>query len=194
MMTPKKTSGPSSTATRAILPLVVLLFTPAVLPAQIFRGEFTNIVVEVGPKDFSYVDQPGWQSADGVQPLIIPHVSYDDDAQRWTYDHTVANGPEAVQDLEDIWMYTLNLDEAVGPEGWHTIRAGIRPDDLASVGWHARLPDDPITDVDGWPPSPHQIPPGDTVRGFVYTSLFGPAHVARVHAQGHADVAFSGGE
>jgi hypothetical protein len=173
---------------------ILSLIGPPRVDAQIFRAEFTNIVIEAGPKDWSRVDQPDWQPADGVEPLVIPTVTYDSRARRWRYQHTIINGPAAAQELKDLWMYTLNVDSAGGPPNWYALKSNNRPDNLGKIAWWARLPDVPVTAVAGQPASAYQIPPGDSLAGFVYTSMFAPAHVARVHAQGHVDAPYSGGE
>lgn len=149
----------------------------------------TGLAAQVG--DVSFVDRPGWQPADGVDPEITAQVTFDETSDEWVYDYTVANGPSAEQDILEVWFRyeapdVLSGLTATPPAGWRILPV---VGDAAIPGsiFLARLPDEAPNDV--WPPSPHQIPPGGSTDGFRIRSPFPPGE-ARTYVRGYAPIPF----
>lgn len=130
--------------------------------------------------DISNVNYPGWIPADRAAPLVFWWVDYNQQSQLYTYYYTLNNRTTAEQPIR---TFDLNFNAAVtsksAPSGWRC---------LGHLGTNcfARLPDiepEPGGSPNG--PAAAQIPPGDTLAGFVITSAYPPGY-ARTYVKGFA--------
>ena len=137
---------------------------------------------------------PGWIAEDGVEPTILADESYEATTATWRYDYTVANGHTAEQDIKkvglqfDSWVSNTEI-----PSGWTASVLGeatFDPDSPAIGGalFRATLPAGDLQD-NAWPPSNYQIPPGESLSGFVLESPYPPGY-ARTDTRGHSGSLF----
>lgn len=120
-------------------------------------------------------------------------MTYDDSAGLWRYAYAVANGPTAAQ---DIWEVSFRLGgwarNAIAPAGWSAIgdteeTFSISGPGIPGTSFLADLQAEYTGNFD--PPSDYQIPPGQSLAGFVLESPFPPGYV-RAYVQGYAAVPF----
>jgi hypothetical protein len=132
--------------------------------------------------DISNVNFPGWIPADRAAPLAFWWVDYDQQAQRYTYFYTLINRTSAEQPITTFdFGFNAPVISMSRPSGW--LCATSAP---VGVVCFADLPDGPPL-PSGSPngPAPAQIPPGDTLPGFVITSAYPPGY-ARTYVKGFA--------
>lgn len=139
--------------------------------------------------DISDVTYPGWTPSDQIQPAITATVTFDDATGQWQYAWTVANGPDAEQDIIRFWLgFQAPPDPAdvvlAPPGGWW---AGLFAGGGIPGAAFAAERDDEIGDV--WPSAAAQIPPAGSLSGFAMTSAFPPGE-ARTYVQGYARIPF----
>lgn len=139
--------------------------------------------------DISDVTYPGWIPSDRVQPTVTATVTFDEATGQWQYAWTVANGPDADQDIIKFWLGFQAPPSAAdvvlaAPDGWWT---GLFAGGGIPGAAFAAERDDEVGDV--WPPAAAQIPPGASVTGFAMTSAFPPGE-ARTYVQGYAPIPF----
>lgn len=137
---------------------------------------------------------PGWQPQDRVEPTITLTAEYDSASGLWRYRYGVHNGPSAEQ---DIWEATFRYDSWVSggeaPSGWRLVsfRDSLRfqpgGPGINATTFAANLPSE--FEGDYWSASPYQIPPGQSLSGFMVESPYPPGY-ARAYIQGYAQVPF----
>ncbi|MBW3570647.1 MAG: hypothetical protein KY467_06035 [Gemmatimonadetes bacterium] len=146
---------------------------------------------QVGP--VSPLPYPGWVPSDQVDPSITAAVTYDQAAGLWRYAYTVANGPAAAQDIWEVWFRLGGwARNALAPAGWSAVgdaeeTFSITGPGIPGTSFMADLQAEYTGNFD--PPSDYQIPPGQSLAGFVLESPFPPGYV-RVYVQGYGAVPF----
>jgi len=137
---------------------------------------------------------PGWIAADGVEPTIVVAEHYDAATATWFYNYTVDNGLTAEQDIKKVGLQFDSWVSNTGiPNGWTVSALGeatFDPDSPAIGGalFRATLPAGELQD-NAWPPSNYQIPPGESLSGFVLESPYPPGY-ARTDTRGHSGSLF----
>lgn len=132
---------------------------------------------------------PGWIPSDRVDEAIVVTTTYDPALQRWRYEYVLSNGILAEQ---DIWKFKLRQDawttSASAPNGWDVNRRSQDTFDpngpgIRATTYRAKLP----SEFTGrfWPPSAYQLPPGQSLTGFVQESPYPPGY-ARTYTQGYS--------
>lgn len=139
--------------------------------------------------DISGVTYPGWIPSDGVDPGVTATVTFDEATGEWQYGWTVANGPDAAQDIIRFWLaFQAPPDPSAvalsAPTGWW---AGLFSGGGIPGAAFAGVREDEVGDV--WPPAPAQIAPGASLGGFAMTSAYPPGE-ARTYVQGYAPIPF----
>ena len=147
-----------------------------------------SVLAQVG--DTSGVTYPNWKASDRVAPAVTVNVSYNDTTAKWHYAYTVANGPSAVQDINQFQLRFFSPSViGAAPQGWDSFvvdTSGAIPGaDFATLG-------EGFVDVTGGTapaPGPAQIPPGGSLSGFVIVSSYPPGE-ARTYIRGYAAVPY----
>lgn len=168
---------------------------PTVLAAALALALALPLGLRAQVGDVSFVDRPGWEPSDRVDPDIAAVVTFDAASGEWVYEYTVANGPAAAQDILEVWLRyaapdVLSALAATPPAGWRILPL-VGDAAIPGTIFLAELPDQAPNDV--WPPSPHQIPPGSSTDGFRVRSPFPPGE-ARTYVRGYAPIPFLSGD
>lgn len=150
----------------------------------------TKARAQVGEIPLPY---PGWVPSDRVEPRIVVEEEYDSALTLWRYSYSVVNEVTAEQ---DIWQVISRLrawsSKGVAPEGWDSFVDDQQTYDAGAPGirgalFHATMQSSFTGPF--WPPSDYQIPPGDSLSGFVVESPYPPGY-SRTYIQGYSGAPF----
>lgn len=139
--------------------------------------------------DISDVTWPGWIPSDRVVPIITPQVDYDSSSGAWHYSYVLANGVESRQDILNFMLrFNAPITRSAAPDGWWRMpHFSTAPEAIPGITFHAVLPNTIGDSPNG--PAEAQIPPGESLSGFVIVSRYPPGY-ARTYVQGFAPVPY----